>query len=146
MTAPKIRGKVVTSSRLLQAVADDLSRIKSEDGLRWTDVGEVLGRSDDQAAKYADGSATMDFIAFQRGRLAWGSRFTGTVDKLIGEGVGEADGQYAQSCILKAALALSVALEDGELDVSEVQANRSTLENARDAIDAQLARLAPRAA
>jgi hypothetical protein len=50
----------------------------------------------------------------------------------------------AQSAILKAALALSVALEDGELTDAEIRANRSTLERAKDAIDAQLARLGPK--
>lgn len=143
MTAPAIRGKAVTSSRLLQVLADDLSRIKSEDGLRWVDIGEVLGRSDDQAAKYADGSATMDFIAFQRGRIAWGGRFSGSIDKLVQESSPEQDGQATQSLLLKAALGLSVALEDGTLTNDEIRANRPTLEQSLDAIRGLLARIAP---
>ena len=49
----------------------------------------------------------------------------------------------AQTMILQAALELSVALQDGQLTLSEIRASRSTLENARDAIDAQLAKLKP---
>ena len=148
MSVPSIAGKrkAVTASAVLEALGEAISQIKAEDRLRWSDVGEVLGTGDDQAAKYADGSATMNVVAFAKGRAAWNGRFTGRLDKLIEQAVPGIDAHKAQSCILKAALALAVALEDGELDLAEVRANRSTLENARDAIDAQLARLAPKAA
>lgn len=135
--------RAVTASLLLDAVADNLSAIKDEDRLTWKDIGEVLHRSPDQAAKYADGSATMDFVAFARGKIAWGKRFTSGVDVLLENASEPRSGQEAQSCILKAALAFSVALEDGEIEEDEIRSNRSTLENARDAIDAQLARLKP---
>jgi hypothetical protein len=143
---PTIHGKkvLVTASSVLDAVASDLLRIKMDDGLRWADLGEVLGKSEDQAAKYADGSAEMGVVAYAKARAQWNGRFTGSLDRLIEQAEPQGNPHYAQSCILKAALALSVALEDGDLDIGEVLANRSTLEAARDAINGQLARLAPR--
>lgn len=147
MTAPPIHGKhkVVTASMITAALGEGLSKIKHEDRLTWADLGVVLGRSEDQAAKYAEGSAEMGVFAFYRAKQAFNGRFTGLADKLI-EHHAEADAHRAQSCIIKAALAFSIALEDGELSVEEIRANRSTLENARDEIDKQLARLTVRAA
>lgn len=47
-----------------------------------------------------------------------------------------------ESSVLKAALALSVALsDDDEITPAEVRANRSTIENARNALDQLLAKL-----
>lgn len=148
MSEPPIHGKrrVITASMVLTALGDALMQIKSEDGLTWGDLGVILGKSEDQAAKYAEGSAEMGAYALYRAKMAWNGRFTGKADRLIGEASDPVDAQLAQSRILKAALALSVALEDGDLSIAEVQSNRSTLENARDAIDAQLARLGVRAA
>ena len=141
-----VHGKkqALTASLVVDTLGDALLSIKIEDRLRWADIGETLRRSEDQAAKYADGSATMDVVAFAMGRAAWGSRFTGGLDKLIdvcGDGM---NGHTAQSCILRAALALSQALEDGDLSDSDIRTIRSTLEKSRDAIDALLVRLAPR--
>lgn len=146
MTKPRIHGVLVSSSAIGTALGDALSRIRQEDRLTWAAMGEVLGKSEDQVAKYADGSATMDVATFYRGKAHWNGRFTGLADQIVEEARGEACGQHAQSQILKAAFALSVALEDGKVTVEEVRANRTTLVNARDAIDAQLARLAPRVA
>jgi hypothetical protein len=49
-----------------------------------------------------------------------------------------------ESRVLKAALALSVALADGLIEDEEIRDNRATIENARDALDALLSRVAPR--
>lgn len=144
MSAPRFVGKPLTSSRIVEALGDDLLRIKSEDRMSWVDIGEVLGCGDDQAARYAAGHATMNVVAYTRGRLVWGSRFTGSVDNLVTVGKQTPDGRQTQTCILRAAMQLSVALEDGELTVAELRANRSTLEAAKDAIEAQLGRLTPR--
>ncbi|WP_324807171.1 hypothetical protein SH584_11365 [Sphingomonas sp. LY29] len=148
MSVPTIHGKriAVTASNVLNAIGNDLLQIKMQDGLRWADIGEILGKSEDQAAKYADGSASMDVVAYAKGRTAWNGRFTGSLDRLIEQAKPEANAHNAQSCILKAALALSVALEDGDLTVDEIRKNRATLEMARGAIDDQLARLTVRAA
>lgn len=145
MSAPLFHGKPLTSSRILKALADDLSKIKSEDGLTWVEVGEVLGVSDDQAAKYADGSASMNVITFTRGRIAWNGRLTGTLDKMVEGATGHIDGQHSQTLILKAALSLSSALEDGSLTDCEILANRKTLEDAKAAIERLLCRVGPKA-
>jgi len=146
VSAPQIHGKprAITASSVLSAIGDDLSLIRSEDGLTWVDIGEVLGKSDDQAAKYADGTAEMGIVAFAKGRKAWGGRFTGSLDRLI-EGCGDRIScNQTQHRILAAALAIEEAREDGDLSDDDIRANRSTLENARDAINAQLARLGPK--
>lgn len=148
MSNPSISGnrRPLTASNVLEALASDLSLIKSQDKMRWVDVGEVLGVGDDAAAKYADGSQAMSVVAYARGKAAWNGRFSGSLENLIDQNRPTTNPYAAQSAILKAALALSVALEDGELTVDEVRANRATLEAARDAIDGQLARLTVRAA
>lgn len=148
MTAPTIYGnrRAVSASQVLSALGDALTKIKSEDALTWADMGRILGKSDDMAAKYSEGTAELPVTAFYFAKKEWNGRFTGIADKLVEDARGDVSAHHAQSCILKAALALSVALEDGELSVGEIRANRSTLENARDAIDAQLGRLSVRAA
>lgn len=144
MSVPRVRGGIVPASRIVEVLGNSLSRIKQEDGLTWVDVGAAIGKSDDRAALYAAGQATMDVVTFYRAKQAWNGRFTGDADKLIENARGTVDARHTESCILKAALSLSVALEDGEVDDAEIQANRSTLINARDAIDTLLSRLAPR--
>jgi hypothetical protein len=146
VSAPLIHGnrRAVPASDILTALGDALGRIRQEDRLTWVDVGRVLGKSDDQAAKYADGTAEMGAVALFYAKQAWGERFTGGVNSLLTEAIPAVDGQAAQSCILKAALALSVALEDGILTDEEIALNRSTLERAGDAIASQLARLGPK--
>jgi hypothetical protein len=146
VSAPSIHGKksAITASSVVEALGDDLLAIKMEDRLRWSDIGETLGRSEDQAAKYADATATMDVVAYSKGRCAWGARFTGSLDRLIEGGCPAVTANQAQSRLLKAALAIEEAREDGDLSVDDIRANRSALENARDAIDAQLSRLGPK--
>lgn len=146
MTAPLIHGnrRAVAASEILHALGDALSAIRQEDRLTWVDVGKVLGKSDDQAAKYADGTAEMGAVACFYAKQVWGDRFTGRANLLLGEASPGIDPQRAQSAILNAALALSVALEDGDLTVPEIRMNRSTLERAGEAIAAQLARLGPK--
>lgn len=144
MTAPIIHGKrpVFSASHVLDSIASELSLIKSQDSLTYADLGRVLGKSEDQAAKYCDGTAEMGVVAFASAKREWNGRFTGALDRLCHDSrPGEHDDRAATNSILKAALALSVALEDGNVDHEEVRANRATLENARDAIDAQLAKL-----
>ena len=123
MNKPTIHGirKPLTAFNVLEALGDDLTKIKSDDKLRWTDVGEVLGVSEDQAAKYADGSAAMNITAYTRGRAVWGKRFTGKVDTLVDGWRPSVDAHHTQSCVLKCALSIAEALEDGELSVDEIQ-------------------------
>ena len=144
MSNPRFHGfrRSLSASAVRNAIATALMQIKAEDELTFSDIGRVLGKSEDQAARYCDGTAEMSVTSFYFGRREWNGRFTGLADKLL-ETVEAQDAQHAQTCILKAALALSHALEDGELTVEEIHANRSTLEKAKEAIDAQLSRLRP---
>lgn len=135
---------VFSASAALEAAGRALNEIKSQDRLTWADLGAVLGKSEDQAAKYADGTATMDFITFYRGKREWNGRFTGYIDRLcVDSRPGTVDDRRGHTTILEAALALSVALQDGKVTPEEVRANRSTLEAAKDAIEAQLCKLRP---
>ena len=135
---------VFSENAVLEAIGTELLAIKTADRLSWDDVAAVLGVSDVQAAKYVDSSAKMSVVTYARAKREWNGRFTGALDRLCAESrPGKVNDHAAQSSILKAALALSVALEDGEVDPEEVRANRTTLENARDAIEAQLAKLGP---
>jgi hypothetical protein len=146
MTTPLIHGlpRRLSASDMLDALANDLSEIRREDKLMWSEVGHVLGRSEDQAAKYADGSATMDWISYKRGEVTWGSRFTGSVDRLIEKSKQPVSCNQTQHRILAAAIAIEESREDGHMTVEDIRANKTTLENARDAIDAQLQRLGPK--
>jgi hypothetical protein len=128
----------------IDALALALTEIKHEDGLTDADIGAVLGKSEDQAAKYRTGLATMDAVTFGRGKREWHGRFTGYFDQLCEVGhCNKIDDQRGQTSILAAALAMSKALQDGAVTQDEVLANRATLENARDAISDQLAKLRP---
>lgn len=149
MSKPTIHGKRrrYSASDFIDAAAADLLAIKIEDQLTFGDLGRILGKSEDQAAKYCDGTAEMPLSTFCFAWEAWNGRFLGSLRRMLEESaVAESCAHKAQSRVLEAALALSVALEDGELDEKEIHANRGTLENARDAIDAQLAKLKPKPA
>jgi hypothetical protein len=139
---------VFSKQTVLDAVGSELGSIKSDDKLTWDDVAAVLGVSDVQAAKYVDGSACMSIVAYARAKREWNGRFTRKLDQLCVDSRPATDSD--RSCgskVLAAALAMSVALEgDDEIVSDEVRANRATLEAARDAIDAQLAKLGPQAA
>lgn len=150
MTAPAIHGTraVYSDSNALEALGRAIHEIRAQDGLTWDDVGKVLGVSDDQAANYANGRASMSVVTYGRGKREWNGRFTGYFERLCVESrPGLAcDDRHTLTTVLEAGLKLSVALEDGEITAAEVHANRHTLENLKDAIEAQLAKLRPGAA
>ena len=73
----------------------------------------MLGKSEDQAAKYRTGLAEMGTYAFAAAKREWNGRFTGAFDRLCVESRPALDDKSAQSLVLKAALAVSMALEDG---------------------------------
>lgn len=148
MPNPAIHGKrpVFSASAVLDAIASDLSAIKTEDNLTDADIGRVLGKSEDQAAKYRTGLAEMGIVAFAAAKREWNGRFTGSLDRLCVESrpAVHTDRQ-AQSTVLAAALALAKALEDdNEIDAEEVRNNRADIEAARDALTAQLDKLSPK--
>lgn len=149
MGNPPIHGKrpTLTASRILAAAGDDLAQIKKEDGLTYQDMGRILGKSEDQVAKYCDGSAEMGIVAYTFARREWNGRFTGSLDNLVTGATDESCDRSKASHIARANYELTVALEDdGEVTPSEVRRMRKSLEAARDAIDELLRKLTVRAA
>lgn len=142
MSKPPFHGKrpVYSASSATECIARALSEIKSQDRLTYADIGAVLGKSEDQAAKYCDGSAVMDFITFGRGKREWNGRFTGYFDRLcIDSRPATLSDQQVQSTVLEAALVLSRALEDDNvITPREVIANRAALEDAKHVLDGLL--------
>lgn len=135
----------LSASIIRKAIADDLMQIKAEDGLTFDDIGRTLGKSADQAARYCDGTASMCAETYAFGREAWNGRFTGRLDALLAGRPDVTCDRAKESRVLKAALALSVALlDDGAIDLDEILANRASLEHAREAIDALLSRIGPK--
>lgn len=133
---------VFSASAVLDAIASELAIIKHEDGLTDADIGRVLGKSEDQAAKYRTGLAEMGIVAFAAGKREWNGRFTGALDRLcVDSRPGKVDDRACESSVLKAALALSIALQDGQITAAEVKANRATIEQARDALSGLLGKL-----
>ena len=149
MSNPQIVGKrrALSASAIRDAIAADLSQIKHEDRLTFADIGRVLGKSEDQAAKYCDGTAVMDAIAYNLARDQWNGRFTGSVDAMMGhKRAGESD-RCKTTTITKALFELSTALEDDdEVSPAEVRARRKSLEGAKEAIEGFLKKLEVRAA
>lgn len=149
MSVRAIHGKrpVYSASNAVESLGRAIHEIKHQDGLTWSDIGAVLGKSEDQVAKYADGTATMDFVTYGRGKREWNGRFTGYFDRLcVDSRPGTVSDHAALTHLLMAATGISEALDDGEITLPEIRTNRATLENARDAIDALLGRLKVEAA
>jgi hypothetical protein len=142
------RGKpIFSASTILAALGDALAAIKRDDGLSYDDLGAVLGVSPDQAAKYCAGEATMNAVTQARGKREWNGRFTGALDRLCVESRPGGMTDHAKSMsVLKAALALSQAMESGNIDEIDIRQNRATLENARDSLTELLGKLGPKEA
>ena len=147
MSNPQIHGNraVFSASSVLDAISKALVEIKAADRLTYADLGAVLGKSEDQAAKYCDGSATMDAVTFGRAKREWNGRFTGYFDRLCVESrPAFGSDRHASNAILSAAVSMCRALEDDDvIDKNEVLSSRPELEAARDAIEAQLRKLMP---
>lgn len=150
MSNPTIHGKrrALSAFSVMDAMASDLLQIKQEDGLTFKDIGRVLGRSEDQAAKYCDGTAEMSLTAYAFGKAQWNGRFTGTLDALILDSRGYVTSDRSKATIIAKALAeISEALEDDdEASPKEVRARRKCLEEAKHAIEGFLDKLKVRAA
>ncbi len=150
MSGPTIHGKrrAISASSVLEVIASDLMQIKAEDKLTFADLGRVLGKSEDQAAKYCDGTAEMGITAYAFARDQWNGRFTGSLDALIADQPKAAKSDRSRAtAITKALFALSSALEDDEeASPAEVRKMRRELEEGREAIDELLRKLSVRAA
>ena len=134
---------VFSASTVLDEVGTALSAIRRDDKLTFADIAAIIGKSEDQAAKYCAGSAEMGMVAYARARREWNGRFDGALDRLCHDTRPVSDADRARhSKVLRAALALSVALEDDdEITAVEVRANRATIEQARDALDELLRKI-----
>lgn len=146
MSKPTIAGNrsVYSDSNALEAIGRAIHEIRHHDGLTWTDVGKVLGVSDDQAAKYANGMAAMSLVTYGRGKREWNGRFCGYFDRLcVDSRPGKINDHGSLTAVLNAAACLAKALEDGDIKPNEVRDHRSELEAAYDAIGAQLGKLKP---
>jgi len=150
MSKPTIHGKrrALSASSILEAIGTDLSQIRLEDGLTFKDLGRYLGKSEDQAAKYCDGTAEMPVTAYAFAKAQWNGRFTGTLDRLILDSRGHVTSDRSKATVItKALLEISAALEDDEeASPREVRAMRKCLEEAKDAIDGFLEKMKVRAA
>ncbi|UXC93110.1 hypothetical protein EGM87_22705 [Sphingobium sp. RSMS] len=144
---PERETPVFSASKVLETVGNDLALIKSQDRLTYADLAAILGKSEDQAAKYCEGTAEMGVVAFARAWREWNGRFAGGLAALCHDSrPNKHCDRVRQSRVLEAALALSVALEDdGEVRPSEVRDNLPALEAARDALDELIRRRVQRA-
>jgi len=138
-------------SDALDTLGEDIARIRQEDGLTWEDVGRELGKCKDRARDYSKALSEMPLSVFLLGCRRWNGRFAGRVLAMIGKRLADLEtsaehstDRAKESSILKAALALSVALDDDLLSDEEIRANRQTLEEASASIDALLRRIAPK--
>lgn len=138
---------VFSASKVREAIASELLTIRREDNLTYADLARVLGKSEDQAAKYCTGEAEMGVVAYAAGKREWNGRFTGALERLCVESrPGSHCDQSALTAVLHCAAGLAKALEDGVITPDEVRDNRQLLEGARDAIATQLRKLGPTAA
>lgn len=131
---------VFSASAILEAVGNDLALIKSEDRLTYSDIGRVLGKSEDQAAKYCEAGADMGLVSFAAGKREWNGRFTGSLDRLcVDSRPAGPHGRCIQSKVLQLALALGIALEsNNDIDGNEVDENRKLIEDTITALQSLL--------
>lgn len=135
-----VKRPAYSASNALECVSRALHEIKHDDRLTWADIGAVLGKSDDMAAKYADGTATMDFITYGRARKEWGKRFTGYFDRLCGDvSVGDCSDRRDMNSVVRVLHAMADSLEDDDrIDVNEVRQNMAAFSSAFDALGRQM--------
>lgn len=144
MTDPRFHGNrpSFSASLVLSNLGNSLSLIRTEDKLTWADIGAVLGRSEDQAAKYADGTAEMGVVAYARGKREWNGRFTGSLMRMCYEGDRvPCNDRLTAVKIAQVGMLFNEALASAEaVPTPLIQANRSMIEGLRDTLDALLRR------
>lgn len=127
--------RTITASAIREAIGRDLATIKHEDGLTWADLAHILGKSEDQVARYCEGTAEMGIAAFYFAKREWNGRFTGTADQLVSRDKGSTPDRCKITALTRAVHECSLALEDDdEIDAAEVRVMRKTLESARDVV------------
>lgn len=135
------RRPVFSASAVMDAIADALTTIKREDGLTDADIGRVLGKSEDQAAKYRTSQAEMGIVAFSAAQREWGARFTAPLDQLCqGSRPQVEDDQATLVSLLDLGVRMATAMNDGHIDAHEVRANLAQLSRVRDQLDALISK------
>lgn len=143
MGAPMIHGtrRTISASALRNIIGADLGQIRHEDGLTWGDVGRILGKSEDQVAKYADGSAEMGVVAYLFARREWGTRITGRVQALVdGDRSRIADAEILPD-VLGCCKGLAEGIADGRFCLRDIRANRKEIEETINACYSLLSKL-----
>lgn len=143
MTAPLIHRprRAIPASKLLDAVGADLAQIHAEDGLTWADVGRVMGKSESQAAKYADATAEMPLTAYLFAKQEWGTRLTGRVTALMSRHRAAFDDAEVLPELLGCAKGLAEALGDGRICPRDLHVNRRDIEQAISALQGLLTKV-----
>lgn len=150
MTNPLIHGTrgFVPASKLLEAIGGSVDAIKKEDGLTWVEMGEALGKSDDQVGKYALSLATMDALTFLRACQVWNGRFANKVFSLLSmtlvDTAASSIGDLRRGLldITQLLAGLQLAMLDGDLDDNEIEGLDAQIEAAGALVDALRLRLA----
>ena len=133
--------RTVSASALLHSIAADLSQIRAEDGLTWDDMGRVIGKSADQAAKYADASAEMPVTAYLFAQREWGTRLTGRVEAMVSADRHRTADHDVLPDVLTCARGIAQALGDGRICIEDIGTNRKEIEEAINGLQGLLARL-----
>lgn len=86
MSAPHFHGlrRTFSASSAVDTQNRVLTTIKSDDAATWTDIGRVLGKSEDRAAAYANTASPIDMPTFLAGCREWGGRFADPLLALVG--------------------------------------------------------------
>jgi hypothetical protein len=149
MPDPLIHGnrQPFSASLVVQAIATSLSAIRTEDKLTFSDIGAELGKSEDQAAKYCDGTAVMDAVTLVRGMRAWDGRFGNSILALINRHLSPNDmtgmlNAHSLIDLTKLLMELQIAFAVGDLSISEIKALRPFIEAAGALIDSLRAEIA----
>ena len=131
-----------------EVIAECLRTMKDEKGYSFSDMGRILGRSEDSAALYCQGLRDLPAFALLAAWREWNGEFISPIRRFVEDSRPTEQGdRKAANSVLRAAAALSDALAKHDaISTEDVRRHRSELEQARDAIEGQLGRLRPEVA
>lgn len=152
MTTPQFHGRyrTIPASLMLDTLGESLKAIKERDGATDSDLGAVLGKSDDRAAAYRAGAADMGVVSFLRGCKEWDGCFANGVLSLVGMKIvpieaESVDDQASVTTLLSFAMALSGELEkDGKVDDEDLERHQFVIERLGKIIDGYRERIRSR--
>jgi hypothetical protein len=152
MTTPQFHGRyrTIPASLMLDTLGESLKAIKERDGATDSDLGAVLGKSDDRAAAYRAGAADMGVVSFLRGCKEWDGCFANGVLSLVGMKLvpieaESVDDQASVTTLLSFAMALSGELEkDGKVDDEDLERHQFVIERLGKIIDGYRERIRSR--